>query len=153
MYSRVKGPNKVGHEYMPLYHGRKAQARDEKSRFDVSEDEEFRLFNLADEHDMCPLNGSFDHDEGHDYCWMNDDHCGLFSVRKDEAGQKLLRIGEHDERFAFFPAVVNFADAWHGYPVTASNVRHPMGEKLMKHLEKIGMLSRIDVVRIKRKAL
>lgn len=155
MYTRVKGPNKVGHQYMPVYHGRKAKKRDEKSKFIINEDEEFELFNLADEHNVSPVYGQFDIASGLDYTWINDDHVGLFAVKRNVVNKQaqLDVIGENGERFAFFPAVVNMTDAWHGYPVMASNPDRPLGVGLMNYLHDIGYLSKIDIVRIKRKVL
>lgn len=155
MYSRVKGPNNVSHTYMPLYHGRKAKLRDEKSRFVITEDEEFELFNLADEHSIAPIYGQFDINSGIDYIWINDDHSGLFSVKRIKSNNiyKLDVIGEKGEKFAFFPAVQNLTDSWHGYPVMASNPDRPLRPNLMAYLKSIGYLSDIDIVRIKRRAL
>jgi len=155
MYSRVKGPNKVGHKYMPIYHGRKARKRNDKSRFIITEDEEFVLFNLADEHEVAPNNGQFDLSSGLDYKWLNDDCTGLYAVKQVVVNNQaqLGVIGENGERFAFFPSVVNKTDAWHGYPVMASNQDRPLGHNLMEYLKCIGYLSSIDIVRIKRRAL
>lgn len=155
MYSRVKGPNKVGHMYMPVYHGRKAKKRDEKSRFIITEDEEYELFNLADEHAVAPYNGQFDISSGLDYKWLNDDSVGLFSVKRIVVNNQVQLgvIGENGERFAFFPSVVNEADARHGYPVMASNHDRPLGQNLMEYLKSIGYLSLIDIARIKRRTL
>lgn len=155
MYSRVKGPNKVSHTYMPGYHGRKARNWKDKTRFSITEDEEYELFNLADEHDVSPIYGQFDTTSGLDYVWINDNHCGLFSAKRilDGSVWKLSSIGENGERFAYFPAVTNMTDSWHGYPIRASNPEHPLGPKLMEYFKAIGLLSEIDVTRIKRKAL
>lgn len=151
MSSRVKGPNKVNHYYMPSYHARNAEKRDEKTRFIIKENEEYDLFNLADEHEISPICGNFDLDSELDYTWINDDHEGLFSVKRatTDPQSKLEIVGENGERFAFFPSVTNMTDAWHGYPVKASNIKRPLGPRLMAYLNKLGYLSKIDVKRIK----
>jgi hypothetical protein len=63
----------------------------------LSLDEEFAIFNTADEHDL------------------SDDDGRLYSVQREDE-DNLRRIGVWNEQVAEFPAP-NEGEAWHGYPV------------------------------------
>ncbi len=110
------GPDSQNNYYQPKKeHWHKAQPAKGKTRWCHDRQYEFYVFKLADEHDeMMPL-ASGDCDKR----WMNDDGKGLYSIV--EGG--LEKLGEHDERLAFFPTPQNSGDPWHGYPVKSTNIK------------------------------
>lgn len=104
------GPTDSGKYYRPLYyHGVKAKANPNKTRWVINSAEEYLLFKDAD-----------------DSHWNCNDNKGLFGIR--DMGRTTL--GENGECLAFFPNVINTKDAWHGWP-SPSNERCP-SEQLLK---------------------
>lgn len=145
----IFGPNKVLHYYESSYHGRYAR-RGYKTKWEIKADEEYEVFNIADEHD-CGHCLSLSSSEGVDYCWMNDDFSGLYGFKSViENGQiRLCTLGEHGEKFGFFPKIVNETDNWHGYPVTSEKI----GNNLLKYWLDRNLISKIDYQRALRRRL
>jgi len=98
------GPTSAKHSYKAVsYHNRKSLKRSTKSRWAITEGQQYEVFRIADEAKPDP--------------W----HCvtanGHFSV-VDKCREVL---GTNEERLGFFQKPANVADPWHGYPVHSSN--------------------------------
>lgn len=94
------------------YHQKNAKRNENKTRWCIDSEEEFRLFKRAENHGCEPLSLN---DNGDDIMWENMNHTGL--VTFDEG---LPVIGDGGERFAFIKApdrTEGKDDYWHGYPV------------------------------------
>ena len=83
------GPTPNGHYYMPMaYHNPSALKRCDKTRWALSQDQQYEVFEIADTPiDEVP-------------CWMNDDQSGLYGMLD---GCEMVLGKDNDERLAFFP--------------------------------------------------
>jgi hypothetical protein len=86
------------YQFIPKHHGGPGAGHGVAQWLtEVSLDEEFAIFNAADEHDL------------------SDDDGNLYGVERD-GPDRLRKIGVWSEQVAKFP-VTRQGEAWHGYPV------------------------------------
>src|SRR5687768_3711014 len=96
--SGLYGPTSRHHWYKPIhYHARTGRRKKGKSRWVLSEGQQYEVFRIADEAWwFCPALGA------------------LFSII--EGGRRVLGVA--GERLALFVEPINRPDPWHGYPVS-----------------------------------
>ena len=92
------GPTKSGKTYVSLYYHRQINRLQNKCVWCISSDEEYGLFEEADDNNWQDGNGHY---------W------GV-------CNQGDAPLGTQDERICKFPRTSNPQDAWHGYPVACS---------------------------------
>lgn len=117
------GPTDRGNWYKALgYHNRNARRRADKSRWRLTEGQQYEAFRKAD--------------DAHPHSWHCAENSGQFSILDN--GAEILGLDE--ERLAFFPDPQNSGDPWHGYPVLSSD-RGP-SPALLDHWLASGVISR-----------
>ena len=129
------GPTPNGHFYMPMaYHNPSAIKRRDKTRWVLSQDQQYEVFEIADTPiDEVP-------------CWMNDDKSGLFGMLD---GCEVVLGKDNEERLAFFPTPSNDSDPWHGYPTDSMN----LGDDLINFWFEKKLISKIVYGRLMRHEL
>lgn len=129
------GPTPNAHYYMPMsYHNPTAAKRSDKTRWCLTQSEQYEVFELAD----TP--------SGERPCWMNDDDSGLYGML-DKCEMVLGK--DNGERLAFFPKPQNDSDPWHGYPVDSSD----LGDNLIEYWLKKDLISKTTYVHLIRHEL
>lgn len=129
------GPSPNGHYYMPAqYHNPNAPKRSDKTRWALSKDQQYEVFEIAD----TPI--------GDRQCWMNDDQSGLYGMLD---GCEYVLGKDHGERLAFFPQTMNVNDPWHGYPIDSLD----LGDDLIEFWLQQQLISKITYGRLIRHEL
>lgn len=120
MSNRIYGPSTNGKMYMAVsYHQKKARKNNKKSRWFVSEQEQFNIFNLSDVHEL--------------YFPEDDTLIGLQNNCSD-------KIGCDDERLAKFIEPSEGSKEWHGYPVFS--IEFNFTESFLNKLESLNIIDR-----------
>lgn len=96
------GPTATGKYYQPNpVHNASAAPREDKTRWCITESDQFCVFEEAD-------NANRETEEG--------------LLGMDIRNGKLEVLGMEGEKIAFFPATRNSSDPWHGYPETMARI-------------------------------
>lgn len=90
------GPTASGKRYLSMYAHRGANPQKSEWHQDVPPDDEYALFETADDQAWMDINGDY------------------WSLRDGGA----LPVGTRDERIAKHPKTSNARDPWHGYPAS-----------------------------------
>ena len=129
------GPTPNGHYYMPMaYHNPTALKRNDKTRWTLTQDQQYEVFEIAD----TPIDDV--------PCWMNDDQSGLYGML--DGCEKVLGK-DNEERLAFFPKPANAIDPWHGYPTDSMK----LGDDLIRFWLDKNLISKIIYGRLMRHEL
>jgi hypothetical protein len=95
VHGQVTGRSSYRYQFTPKHHGADPNAAQWLPS--LSLEEEFAVFNGADEHELSDGEGN------------------LYGVRRDDEGE-LLYVGTWNQQVAEFP-VSRAEEAWHGYPL------------------------------------
>ncbi len=113
------GPTSRGHLYKPQpYHRPTAKRSNDKTRWCLTEGEEFEVFRIADE----PF-------------W----YCGATEKLYSIVDGGRVKLGENGERLAAFPPPQNESDPWHGYPIPSGE--YDISDELLDRWEDEGVVS------------
>lgn len=120
---------------MPMaYHNPTALKRNDKTRWALSQDQQYDVFEIAD----TPIDDV--------PCWMNDDQSGLYGMI--DGCEKVLGK-DNEEHLAFFPKPTNAIDPWHGYPSDSMD----LGDDLIEFWLEKKLISKIVYGRLMRHEL
>lgn len=123
------GPTGRGHYYTPMsYHGKKARKRADKTRWVLTQSEEYEVFQLNDDYDP--------------QMFLAD--VGLYGVL--EKGEEIL--GENDECLSYFPIPQNANDSWHGYPIHSTEHADVLNDAIFDSWFRQGLVSEIAYQRL-----
>lgn len=115
------------------YHNQTAKSRNDKEKWCIKEDEQYKVFYTAAEDKINPA-------------WFCEKNQALFSV-VDNA-KKIL--GSNDERIGKFKLPSNKSDPWHGYPVEAKEDWNTPSDRLLDLWEEYDIINGTTRRRIER---
>jgi hypothetical protein len=101
-YRRVTANRQRRYQLTPKHHGFPVKPSDAQWHKDLQHDDEFDVFDRADQHDTC--------DEAHN----------LYGIAPDVENKCLLMLGSENQQVALFPFARD-REPWHGYPLYPIN--------------------------------
>lgn len=123
------GPTGRGHYYTPMpYHGKNARKKKGKTRWILTQSEEYEVFQLND--DSEPQ--------------MYLDNVGLYGVL--EKGDEI--IGEYEECLSYYPIPQNANDPWHGYPILSTEHADVLNDDIFESWHNSGLISDLAYQRL-----
>jgi hypothetical protein len=127
----VTDRNRYSYQFTPKHHGSDPGAAQWLPSLTL--DEEFAVFNTADEHELA------------------DDRGWLYGIRPLDNGLQVL--GTRGQQIAEFPSA-RAGEAWHGYPIWAVNNQAPSnirGEKMRPDKEVFLKMERVGLLTVRQR--